>query len=407
MSDISFANPAIQQCPFSAYAELRSDAPVYQDPLTGNYVLLRYNDVRKTALTPADFSNKTGLGGTRSTPEIDAIFDAKGWRPIETMIGNDPPEHRRYRSLVDKAFTSAKIVSMEPRIREIVDGLLDTFIDQGEVEFVGAFAIKLPMLIIAEQLSVAPEDMDTFKMWSDISVESMDPTMTEERQREVYTEVANMQQYMAAAMDRVRANPDGSLLSRLVEANMEGEPVAMGAMQNILQQLLVAGNETTTLALAGGMKTLLDRPDLIPELRGRPERIRAFVEEVLRVMAPIQTLFRRVTRDVEINGTAIPAGALVEVRYGSANRDPEVYPNPDTIDLDRPNAASHLAFGAGPHLCIGNQLARGELRVAFEAILERMDDFRPARGEESFAYTPLFISYGLTTLWMGFEKRAA
>lgn len=407
MNDISFAHPQTQQCPFTAYQELRSDAPVYQDPVTGNYVLLRYDNVRKTALNSADFSNKTGLGGTRSTPEIDAIFDAHGWRPVETMISNDPPEHRRYRALVDKAFTPVKITSMEPRIRELVDGLLDTFIDQGEVEFVHAFAIKLPMIIIAEQLSVAPEDMDRFKMWSDISVESMDPTMSPERQREVYTEITVMQRYMAAAMDRLRDKPDGSLLSRLVEADMEGEPIAMGAMQNVLQQLLVAGNETTTLALAAGMKALIDRPDLVTELRGRSDRIRAFVEEVLRLMSPIQTLFRRVTRDVEINGTPIPAGAMVEVRYGSANRDPEVYPDPDTIDLDRKNAASHLAFGAGPHLCIGNQLARGELRVAFEAILERMDNFSASRGEESFAYTPLFISYGLTKLWLGFDRRAA
>jgi len=129
------------------------------------------------------------------------------------------------------------------------------------------------------------------------------------------------------------------------------------------------------------------------------------VEETLRVMSPVQTLFRRVTQELEIGGTIIPKGALVEVRYGAANRDPSVYPEPDRIDLARANGLSHLAFGAGPHLCIGNQLARCELRLAFRTILDRMANLRPTRGRESYAYTPLYISYGLTTLWFAFDRR--
>jgi len=402
---ISFANPATQLCPFATYDLLRTDQPVYHDPLTGNYVLTRYDDVRRALLTPKVLSNRTGLGAARTNPAVDAIYDAQGWRPIATLITNDPPDHRRYRVLVDKAFAFSKVEPLEQRMQQIVDNLLDALIDKPEVEFLAEFAIKLPMIVIAEQLSVAPEDMDRFKLWSDLSVESMDPTLTPEREIEVVTELTAMQRYLAAAIERLRRTPDSSLLSHLVHVEFDGDRLEMAALQNILQQLLVAGNETTTMALAAGVKLLIDTPELAETLRRSPELVPTFVEETLRIMAPIQTLFRRVTEAIEINGTSIPAGALVEVRFGAANRDPLTYPNPNQVDLARANASSHLAFGAGPHLCIGNQLARAELRVAFRSIVSRLENIRLSRGAESCAYTPLYISHGLTKLWIAFNRR--
>lgn len=402
---ISFTEPAIQQCPFKTYEKLRRESPVYRDPVTGYFVLTRYEDVRKTLLNTRVFSSRNGLGGTRSIPETDAIFDSRGWRPVDTLISNDPPEHRRYRTLVDKAFAPARVKNMEGRIAAIVDMLINDFIDRPEVEFVADFAIKLPMIIIAEQLSVSEDDMDIFKLWSDISVESQDPGLSRERQIEVVTELTNMQQYMAKAIERLTAEPDESLLSSLIEAEVEGERLGMGAMQNILQQLLVAGNETTTMALAAGVRMMIDRPALVAEMRGDPSLIPRFVEEVLRIMAPIQALHRKVTEDTEIGGVVIPAGSMVEIRYGAANLDPDVYERPDDLDIHRTNRSPHLTFGAGPHLCIGNQLARGELRIAFEAIIRRLDNLRASRGEDSYAYTPLYISHGLTRLWLAFDKR--
>jgi cytochrome P450 len=405
---ITFADSTVQQCPFHAYDRLREEAPVYKDPVTGHYVLTRYEDVRRATLSAKTFSNKTGLGATRDSAaraETDAIYDAYGWRPMDTMVSNDPPSHRFYRSLVDKAFTPAKITDLEPRINEIVNELIDRFIDKPEVEFLTEFGIKLPMIVIAEQLGVAKEDMDRFKMWSDVSVESQDPTMTYEREIEVTHIITQMQQYMAATIERLRKAPDGMLLSRLIEADIDGRRLDLRELMSILQQLLVAGNETTTATLAGGVKLLIDYPALTPQLRAQPELMRAFVEEALRVMTPIQTMFRRAIEDIEIRGVTIPKGSLVEVRFGAANRDPVNYSTPSCPDLSRSNAGTHLAFGVGPHLCIGNQLARGELRLAFKALIDRMDNFRPSRGEASYAYTPLYISYGLTKLWMTFDKR--
>jgi cytochrome P450 len=405
---VSFANPDVQQCPFAAYDRLRTSAPVYKDPVTGNYVLTRYEDVRKAVISASALSSKTGLGSSRDTAakaEVDRIYDERGWQPMDTLISNDPPSHRFYRQLVDRAFTPAKIDELEPRINEIIHELIDQIIDLPEVEFVTKFCVKLPMFVIAEQLGVDKRDMDRFKLWSDVSVESQDPTMTYEREIESAKILTDMQQYMAAAIERLRKEPDGMLLSRLVHAEVEGRHLDLRELMSILQQLLVAGNETTTTTLAAGMKIMIDNPDIVSQLRAEPGLMRNFVEETLRVMAPIQTMFRRAVADVEIHGVTIPAGSLVEVRFGAGNRDPEVYQNPACPDLHRANAGSHLSFGAGRHLCIGNQLARGELRLAFKALIDRLGNFRPSRGEKSYAYTPLYIAYGLTTLWLQFDKR--
>jgi len=407
-SPLSFADPKVQQCPFPAYDKLRGEAPVYRDPKTGNYVLTRYDDVRTAVINAKALSSKTGLGSSRETAAVEAvrrIYDERGWQPMDTLISNDPPSHRFYRQLVDRAFTPAKIDQLEPRINEIIHGLIDQFADLPEVEFLTQFAIKLPMYVIAEQLGVDKKDMDRFKLWSDVSVESQDPTMTYDREIESAHILTDMQQYMAAAIERLRREPDGMLLSRLVHAEVDGRHLDLRELMSILQQLLVAGNETTTTTLAAGMKLMIDHPELAGTLRSEPELMRTFVEETLRIMSPIQTMFRRATEDVEIRGVRIPAGSLVEVRFGAGNRDPAMYERPACPDLHRANAASHLAFGTGRHLCIGNQLARGELRLAFKALIDRFDNFRASRGDESFSYTPLYIAYGLTRLWISFDKR--
>jgi cytochrome P450 len=180
----------------------------------------------------------------------------------------------------------------------------------------------------------------------------------------------------------------------------------MRELLGILHQLLIAGNETTTTTLASGMKLLIDQPELAETLHARPEMAKQFVEETLRSQSPIQILFRKVAEDIEIRGVAIPAGSIVEVRYGAANLDPAQYPAPAKVDLERGNAGTHLAFGAGPHLCIGNQLARGELRIAFQALTRRLKNFRAIRGDDSYQWLTSYIAYGPSRIWMAFDRRS-
>ena len=199
--------------------------------------------------------------------------------------------------------------------------------------------------------------------------------------------------------------PEDNLISDLAQADVEGRKPTMQEVLGIVHQLLVAGNETTTTTLASGMKLFTEQPALAEAIHADPARAAAFAEEVLRTHSPVQTLFRKAAREIEIGGVTIPAGAIVEVRYGAANRDPARFADPADIDLDRANANTHLAFGAGIHMCIGNQLARGELRVAFQALTRRLANFRLSRGEAGVAMMTSYIAHGPTKLWIAFDRR--
>ncbi len=402
---ISFADPDIQRCPFHAYDTLREETPVYRDPVTGNYVLTRYDDVRKALLNVKALRNRTGLTSTREDPAAKALYAEKGWLPMDTLVSNDPPEHRIYRTLVDKVFIPARVNALEPRIEEIIHELIDGFIDEDEIDFLDRFAVNLPMYVIAEQLGVDKEHKARFKLWSDVSVEMTSPVLTPERELEIAALVIEMQNYLAEQIARVRAKPDETLISHLANTDTQGRLLDTRELLSIIHQLLVAGNETTTTTLASGMKMFIEQPELVEAIHDDPSLAKPFAEEVLRTLSPVQVLFRKAAEDIEIDGVAIPAGSIVEVRYGAANRDPRQYPAPEVLDLKRANAQSHLAFGAGPHLCIGNQLARGELRLAFQALTRRLKNFRASRGEDSYHWMTSYIAHGPDRLWMRFDKR--
>lgn len=402
---ISFADPEIHRCPFHAYEKLREEAPVYKDPLTGNYVLTRYDDVRKALLNVKALRNRTGLNATREDPAAKALYAEKGWLPMDTLVSNDPPEHRIYRTLVDKVFVPARVNALEPRIEAIIAELIDGFIEEDEIDFLDRFAVNLPMFVIAEQLGVDKDHKARFKLWSDVSVEMTSPILTPERELEIAALIVEMQQYLARQIERVRTEPDGTLISHLANTETDGRLLDTRELLSIIHQLLVAGNETTTTTLASGMKMFIERPELAEAIHADPNLAKPFAEEVLRTLAPVQVLFRKAAEDIEIGGVAIPRGSIVEVRYGAANRDPKQYPMPDVIDLQRANAQSHLAFGAGPHLCIGNQLARGELRLGFQALTRRLKNFRASRGDDSYRWMTSYIAHGPDQLWMRFDKR--
>lgn len=408
--EISFGDPAVQRCPFAAYDQLRKSDPIYFDPGTGNYVLTRYADVRAVLLDHRRFSNAVGLVGNRESgirEQVESIFRAKAPVPGENIQALDPPVHRGRRILVDRAFAGWNVDALRPHIAEIVHGLIDGFVDQGGCEFVEDFANALPMRIIAEQLGFTLEDLDNLKFWSDCAVEAINPVLTDEREIEISYALADMYAFFIRTIERVRATPDGTLVSQLahVMVDDEGQP-DIPELLALLQALLVGGNETTAYSLSAGMKLLIDNPDKAWEIASDPVKIDAFVEEVLRLMTPTQTLFRRAKEDLEIDGVAIPKGARIEVRYGAANRDPATFEHPEVLDLTRANGRAHLAFGAGIHICIGMQLARVELHTAFAALLERLDNFRAAKGSDSYVWTPMYISYGLLRLDMTFDKRS-
>lgn len=410
----SFSDAQIQQCPFPTYDRLRKECPVYRDPQTGNYILTRYADIRKALLTPKLFSSRAGaITMIESSPELTEIFATKGWPHRPAIQQLDPPEHRLKRSLVDRAFANWNVEKAVPLIEATINNLITGFEARGTCEFLSEFAVPLTMTVIAHQLgsfNACPQqfqhDIDRLRMWSDCMVEMLGPNLSPARARELVEEATAFQHFCAQNISRVQANPDDTLLSKLtaVVVDEAGNP-DLPELIAIVRTLLVAGNETSRFALASGAMALIEDPDLAAEICGDQHLIDKFVEEVLRVASPVQTLFRTTTQDVELGGTVIPAGSKVEVRYGSANRDPAAFSCPAKLDVTRQAAQPHLAFGAGIHVCIGMQLARTELRLAFKHILARLQNFRMLHGSDSFSYSPIYISRGLTRLEMAFDRR--
>ncbi len=394
---VTFSDPEVRRCPFPTYHQLRAECPVYQDPVSGNYVLTRYEDVRRAVLNKS-LSAKTGVIQTRKSSisdQVDRMYEEQGYLPVDTLVTNDPPSHRHFRVLVDKAFTREKVTGLDPQIEASVAELIESFADEPEIDFFERFAMRLPMTVFTDILGTTDRDLAKFKRWTEMSLESSNPVLTPERELQIVPHVIELQRFLAANAERVMAQPDDSLLSTIANAQVDGRSLTMQELVSILFLLFLAGGETTANALSGGIKLLIDKPELADMIRDDPVKMDAFIEETLRIMAPATVMFRRATEPLTIGDVAIPENAIIETRFGAANLDPEVFPDPEAVNLERPNGRAHLTFGAGIHMCIGNQLARGELRAAFGQLVRRFKNFRASRGEASYEYTTTYVATAL------------
>ncbi|MET0986965.1 MAG: cytochrome P450 [Steroidobacteraceae bacterium] len=400
----SFANPEISGCPWSTYRQLQDERPVYRDPVTGFYEVTRWEDIRKVASDPDTFGSKmdtriqSGVQG-----EIRQLYETEGFPMVPTMINNDPPDHRTIRSLVDKAFTAIRIRKLEPNIEALANDLIDGFASRGSAEFVNEFAIPLPMVIIAEQLGVPRSRQDEFKSWSDALLGVNDPLTPQDQLIPLTRKIIDMQQFLATQVERMWREPDDTIIGTVSQATVDGRRLELGELVNIFQNVLVAGNETTTQAFGNSMQLLVSQPGLQDRLRANPNETVTFVEESLRLFAPLQGFFRKTRKDVELGGTLIPAESMVILRFGAGGRDPRRFECPEQVQLDRKNAREHLTFGYGIHFCIGNQLARAELRIGLVCLLERLRNIRLAPGPDAVFYKPSFLTYGPRHMQIQFD----
>lgn len=384
VGDFDLLDPVVLAEPYDFYRALREDSPVHATPY-GFWLISRYDDVMSVVRDPERFSSQMlGPFAAEPGPEVAAIL-ADAYPGVATLLTNDPPSHTRFRNLVNKAFTPKRVGQMEGEIRQIAEDLVDRFADSGAVEIVSEFAVPLPLTVIADALGVDRADMGAFKRWSDDSVAPLSGLLTEERKVECAHSRVEMQRYMVERIEERRAARRDDLLSDLVHARLdpvdgeaEGEPLTVAELLNVIEQLLVAGNETTTKVITSGLLVLLGRPDQLAMVRADPNLVANLVEEALRYESPVQMLFRTTTVDVTIGAVTIPAGSACLVMYGSANRDDAHFAEAATFDVARPNARTHLAFGQGPHFCVGAALARAEARIAFDVLLERLDDLAVA-----------------------------
>jgi cytochrome P450 len=296
--------------------------------------------------------------------------------------------------------------ALAPRIEAIASALVLRFEARGRAELLAEFAQPLPLTVIAEQLGAPCEDLARFRAWTDGFVAQLSGVASLAGQVEAARRIVEFQRYFAAKLEERRTAPRDDILSDIVHAEVEGErPLDVPEMLSILQQLLVAGNETTASAIVEGVWLLIRHPDQVAHVRREPELLPNLVEEVLRLATPTASMWRVCTRDSEVAGARIPAGALCMVRFAAANRDPEHFPDPDRFDVARPNAGEHLAFGLGIHHCLGAALARTELRIAFRTLLDRLDGFALDPEAEAPRHRPNVLLWGFDSLPITFRRR--
>ncbi len=357
------------QDPYPDYAKLRARSPVHRSRLMNAWVFSRYADVDTVLRDHRRFSNdprKRDLN-RRQQATLPAPDDY-------TMLFLDPPDHTRLRALVNKAFTRRAVNALEPHIRGVMRTLLDE-VDPAGFDLMEAVANPLPVIVIAEMLGVPPEDRDRFRTWSNRRARLLEPTIGP-RDREIAAQAGEaLNEYFVPIIQARRAKPENDIVSALAQAEEEGDVLTEHEMLNMLRLLLVAGNETTTNLIGNGMLALLRNPGELERLRADPSLIPAAVEELLRYDSPVQTDFRGALEDCEVNGSPVRRGENVVLLIGSANRDPEVFEEPDRLDIGR-SEGSHISFGRGLHHCIGAPLARLEGRVALEVLLERFTSMR-------------------------------
>jgi cytochrome P450 len=383
MSDITqqiLVSPEVLECPYPFFERVRNEAPVHQTPL-GFWLVSRYDDVMAVVRDTERFSSNMRNSFTAPAPsdELRAI-QAEAYPSVNTLLTNDPPSHTQFRALVNKAFTPKRVAQLEGEIRQIANDLIDRWVDGGRVELVSQFAVGLPLTVIADALGVDRADMPAFKRWSDDSVAPLSGLLSPERQLECARSRVEMQRYMAERCRERETDQRDDLLSDLVQARFDsgeraGEQLSMPELLNVIEQLLVAGNETTTKLIAAGMLALLEHPAQMTAVRADRSLIPNLVEEALRYESPVQMLPRVAKVDVEVGGVAVPAGSILMMMYGCANRDDAKYPGAAAFDVTRDNARTHLAFGQGPHFCPGAALARSEARIAFELLFDRCADW--------------------------------
>jgi hypothetical protein len=358
----------IHEDPYPTYARLRDEAPVYRNEEAGFWALSRHADVVEGFRDHARFSSAHGVS-------LDPAASGPNAHRTMSFLAMDPPMHGRMRGLVSRGFTPRRVAELEPRIRELTRAHLDHCIDQGELDFIGDLAGKLPMDVISELIGVPEPDRAEVRRLSDLLVhreEGIDdvPPAGVEAAFSLIT-------YYSDMLEQRRRQRTDDLTSALLDAEVDGDRLTDDEIMGFLFLMVVAGNETTTKLLGNAWYWAWRHPDQRAKPFADPARIPAWIEETLRYDTSSQMLARVTTEDVTLHDVTIPAGDRVVLIAGSANRDGRVFERPDDYDLDRPERELQqiTSFGFGRHFCLGASLARLEARVCLEELVARVGSY--------------------------------
>jgi cytochrome P450 len=387
---------------------LRENEPIYWSEQAGIWIITRYRDVELISKNQEVFTSAQGV-----RPGTDTVIG---------LIDEDEPRHGHLRTLINKGFTPRMVRILEEKFRSITTDAIDSIADKSECDFVGSISVPLPILLIAEMIGIRKEDQERFHQWSDALIAAdgnRDKPEVMAGAAAAYMEYAG---YLTDIFEDRRKSPQDDLVSILVGAKDEGllrtfdkkalahhtsdehRKAANDELIMLLVILMIAGNETTRNAISGGMELLIRNPGERQKLLDDPKLLPSAIEEMVRMVSPVQTFGRTLTRDYELGGKELKEGQEVCLVYPAANRDPDVFDDPDSFRIER--NPQHLGFGIGSHFCLGANLARMEMRVAFEELLRRVPDMEFSRGGPTFRPSSLVRS--CSEMWVSYtpESRA-
>ncbi|WP_194918603.1 cytochrome P450, partial [Catenulispora rubra] len=370
--------PGYTDNPYPSYRRLRAEEPVHEHPF-GFWVLSRHDDVSALLRSANSVDYRNSAEDSAARLQADAMIEAAGPVTGDTldaygmsMLDRDPPDHTRLRGLVSKVFTPRSVAALEPFVTELVDAALDRLADAGGGDLIEAVAFPIPFAVISRMLGIPDTDHVRIRELSGLLVRTLEPIGDPELLGEINRARLEMQDIVRGLIAYKREHPGEDLLTALIAAEQDGDRLSDEELVAQVILLYVAGHETTVNLIGNGTLALLNAPEELKKLREAPELAVNAVEEMLRYDSPVQQSRRIILEPYEVRGRLIPKGAFVIAGLAAANRD-EAYwgPDADELHLDRANARNHVAFGGGPHHCLGAALARLEARVAVERMVAR------------------------------------
>tara|TARA_A100001234_G_scaffold110669_2_gene97288 strand:+ start:560 stop:1705 length:1146 start_codon:yes stop_codon:yes gene_type:complete len=370
--------------PYPDYKNWRENNPIWWAEDVNAWVVSRYKDVHIVLKNPKLFSSA-----------------AMGERDHEIslpLLTDDPPRHTELRAIMNKAFTSRAIKLMENEVRNMSNDLLDKLDISKPVDIAHEFTIPLPISVISQLMGIPFERKDDFKRWSDALTGTGSETEIEKRM----PEIINMRNYFLSLIPLRKESPGDDLISKVVNAEVDGETLDENTIAGFNMLLLIAGNETTTNLLSNMLNHISYNPNIWEELRQNKDLVDAAIEETLRFDSPVHWVSRRATKDTELSGQIIKKGENVFAIMGSANRDSSHYENPDEFRLDRKQNKDHHTFGHGIHFCMGAPLARLEGKYALEGLLNRFEEVTPLKNARN-QRTSSSMLRGYHHLWLNLK----
>ena len=414
----TLADYAIQSQPNAFYAALRHGDPVHHDPKLDSWLITRHEDIAFVQSDPITFSVNKGYHTQQARgmqAEYQEILRTEGGGYFPDAIMSDPPYHTRIRKLMESAFTAHRVKDLEPRITAVVSELLDSVADKGTANAVKDIAVPLTIRVIVEQLGLDHGMEDKISRWSVAVTAQIGRMQDREQMLDHARQICDLQHYLIGKMKAREENPGEDMISDIVHSelpNPDGttDKLTFAEAVSLIRAMLIAGNDTTATAIGNLFFLMATRPEIAEKLKEVAEddrKLSRFVEELMRLEPPVRALSRMTTKEVVIGGTTVPEGAHLLLVYGSGNDDETVFPDPRNFDLERPNLGRHVAFGGGPHRCVGIALARMEVKVMAREIVRRLDDIKLAIPVEEVRYVPTVATRTIESLPITFKRRSA